>query len=132
MGDIDSLEKWMGAVDDTALTSKDKDDIQALYRQLKGKDIRQCGCQNRYTDAVIEIYHILKKKEMNMEYELKAGVVKTLRATNEIFTNANLTTAAAERILRTCPDDIRFFSRYPSDWKERITPKIKKQLKPSK
>lgn len=118
----DSLEKWLGAVDDTALSSTDKTDIASLYRTLTGKDIRQCNCRNRYTDAVIEIYQILKKKEMKIEYELKAGVVKTVRSTGEVYTNANLTTQVAEKILKDCPDDIRFFSHYPTDWKDRIFP----------
>lgn len=118
----DSLEKWLGAVDDTALSSTDKADIASLYRTLTGKDIRQCNCRNRYTDAALEIYQILKKKEMKIEYELKAGVVKTIRSTGEVYTNANLTTSVAEKILKACPDDIRFFSHYPADWKDRIFP----------
>ena len=74
----------------------------------------------------------LRKKEMNIEYELKAGVVKTVRSTGEVFTNSNLTTKAAEKILRACPDDIRFFSRYPSNWRERISPKKSNQSKQNK
>lgn len=126
------LNEWKGAVDDTALSSNDKVEIAQLYRQLTGRDIRQCGCSNRYTDAVMEIYQILRKKEMNIEYELKAGVVKTVRSTGEVFTNSNLTTKAAEKILRACPDDIRFFSRYPSNWRERISPKKSNQSKQNK
>ncbi len=124
---IDFLDEWLGAVDDTALSASDKSSIAATYKNLTGKDIRQCNCRNRYTDAVLEIYQILKKKEMNIEYELKAGVVKTIRSSGEVFTNANLTTAAAEKILKACPEDIRFFARYPKNWKERVFPPRKSE-----
>ena len=124
---IDFLDKWLGAVDDTALSASDKSSIATTYKNLTGKDIRQCNCGNRYTDAVLEIYQILKKKEMNIEYELKAGVVKTVRSSGEVFTNANLTTAAAEKILKACPEDIRFFARYPINWKERVFPPRKSE-----
>ena len=120
---IEEVKEWAGAVDDTALTFTQKERINEAYNFFYGKNIRDCGCVHRYTDASLEIYKTYKIKGNDMMYQLKAGVVLTLRQTGEMYSNANITTVGAEKILKNNKEDIRFFSVYPADWEERISEK---------
>ena len=81
------------------------------------------GCSSCWEDAYIALKTIKLDKIMNnlsKEYILKAGVV--LRNGNILINRHNLTDAIAEEFLRGDEALLKYFERYPSDWRERIAP----------
>ena len=67
------------------------------------------------------------------EYALKNGVLLQMEfGKSEFYTNANLTDEVAEKYLGKYPEGIKFFSKKPDDWEERVqkkqSPKINEEL----
>ena len=61
-----------------------------------------------------------KMKEKS-EYGLKNGVLLQMGfGSAEMYTNANLTDEVAEKYLAKYPDNIKYFSKKPDDWEERV------------
>lgn len=89
---------------DSVFSDEERQFIAEIYKSLLGKDIPNCSCRNRFTDALIEICAIFKIK-LNMskcKYQLFAGVIIWLGT--ECYSNHNLTDEVAEEYLRRFPE----------------------------
>lgn len=118
---VDRL-KELGSV--ASLSSSDKAEIENLYTIVLDKKFVRTSCSDCYKDAVIEMIVYLKKNgkmKEKSDYGLKNGVVLQMEfGSSEMYTNANLTDEIAEKYLERYPDNIKYFSKKPDDWKERI------------
>lgn len=107
-----------------SLSSSDKADVEAMYRNVLGRTFTRTSCGDCYHDAVIEIYSYLKKNRKMKEksnYALKNGVLLQIGfGSGEMYTNDNLTDEAAERYLAKNSKGIVLFATTPTDWEERI------------
>lgn len=122
---IETLEHLRSLIeagaDDSIYNENDREIIQRLHRAEFGSGVRECGCKNRFTDAVILLYQrISKRKTMNNKnkYQLRAGVLIWL-GTN-CYSRANLTDKVAEKWLKLHPDGKDNFDRLPDDEKEKV------------
>lgn len=89
---------------DSVFSDEERQFIAEIYKSLLGKDIPNCSCRNRFTDALIEICSTFKIK-LNMskcQYQLLAGVIIWLGT--ECYSNHNLTDEVAEEYLRRFPE----------------------------
>lgn len=107
---------------DAPFNSDDKSTIEKLYNAVLGKQFKPTTCQTCYHDALIEVYHHLKKNGQmasKLNYRLKAGaIINTPSFKNgKIFTNDNLTDAIAKEYLKKFPQRIDIFQKLPKDAK---------------
>lgn len=121
LSDLIGLMKELGSK--ASLSSSDKSAIEHWYREALGRTFVRTSCGDCYRDAAIEIYSYLKrngKMKEKSNYALKNGVVLQMGfGSNEMYTNANLTDESAEKYLAKFPGNVKFFSKYPKNWKER-------------
>lgn len=114
--------KELGSI--ASLSSSDKAEIESLYALVLDKKFVRTSCSDCYHDAVIEMSVYLNKNgkmKEKSEYGLKNGVVLQMEfGSSEMYTNANLTDEIAEKYLERYPDNIKYFSKKPDDWKERV------------
>lgn len=114
--------KELGSI--ASLSSSDKAEIENLYAIVLDKKFIRTSCSDCYHDAVIEMIVYLNKNgkmKEKSDYGLKNGVVLQMEfGSSEMYTNANLTDEIAEKYLERYPDNIKYFSKKPDDWKERI------------
>ena len=107
-----------------SLSSLDKTEIENLYTLVLNKKFVRTSCSNCYHDAVIEMIVYLNKNgkmKEKSDYGLKNGVVLQMEfGSSEMYTNANLTDEIAEKYLERYPDNIKYFSKKPDDWEERV------------
>lgn len=104
--------------DDSVYNGDDRKLIEALSLSELGKQVRQCNCHDRYTDAVMEIYQTLKKRgtmAADQNYKLRPGVLIWIGT--DVYTNSNLTDEVAAAYLETHPEDRGKFERIPSDYR---------------
>lgn len=107
---------------DAPFNSDDKSTIEKLYNAVLGKQFKPTTCQTCYHDALIEVYHHLKKNGQmasKLNYRLKAGaIINTPSFKNgKIFTNDNLTDAIAKEYLKKFPQRTDIFQKLPKDAK---------------
>lgn len=125
--ELDRMRSLIGAgADDSGLSQSDKILVNSIYRMEFGENIRECGCQNKYTDAVLVLYKRLKERGKmikDSKYELKAGVIIWLD--NKCYSRHNLTDKVADKYLKRFPNDAKKFSRLP-EAKKPEAPKIPK------
>lgn len=123
--------KELGSV--ASLSSSDKSEIESLYALVLDKKFVRTSCSDCYRDAVIEMIVYLKKNgkmKEKSDYGLKNGVVLQMEfGSSEMYTNANLTDEIAEKYLEKYPDNIKYFSKNPDDWKERIKKRKEDKVK---
>lgn len=89
------------SVGDSVFTEEQRQLIADVYKSLLGKDIRNCSCRHRYSDALEEICLTLKIKKKMRKYQLKAGMVIWIGT--ECYTNVNLTDEVAKAYLEKFP-----------------------------
>ena len=126
--------KELGSI--ASLSYSDKTEIEQLYKEVLDKNFVRTSCNDCYRDAIIEMRVYLKKNgsmQEKSEYALKNGVLLQMEfGKSEFYTNANMTDEVAEKYLGKYPDGIKFFSKKPNDWKERVQkkqyPKINEEL----
>ena len=118
---------------DSALTEDERQLVSLAYMTILGKEVRQCSCRNRYSDALMEIIaHTKKERLKKMKYELKAGAL--IYVDGKHYSNANLTDEAAEK-WRAMVDDDEFrrrFQRYPASAEATDTAEEPAKLKPTR
>lgn len=118
---VDRL-KELGSI--ASLSSSDKEEIENLYSIVLDKKFIRTSCSDCYHDAVIEMIVYLNKNgkmKEKTEYGLKNGIVLQMEfGSSEMYTNANLTDEAAEKYLAKYPYNIKYFSKKPEDWQERV------------
>lgn len=112
---------------DAPFNQADKDAIERTYKAVIGRTFVQTSCQQCYHDAVIEIYHHIKKYGKMAEvkkYNLKAGAIINCPNFQEgkVFSNENLTDAVAAAYLEEYPDQVGLFETYETP-EEDETPK---------
>ncbi len=107
---------------DSPFSSEDKNTIERLYGSVLGKTFRPTSCQQCYHDALIEIYHYLKKNGKMAEksnFILKAGAIihSPVFENGKVFTNDNLTDEVAMNYLAKFPGQIVLFQKVPEGYK---------------
>ena len=102
---------------DAPFNQADKDTIERTYKAVIGRTFVQTSCQQCYHDAVLEIYHHIKKYGKMAEvkkYNLKAGAI--INCPNfqggQVFSNENLTDEVAAEYLKEYPDQVGLFETY--------------------
>lgn len=114
--------KELGSI--ASLSSSDKAEIESLYALVLDKKFVRTSCSDCYHDAVIEMSVYLNKNgkmKEKSEYGLKNGVLLQMGfGSAEMYTNDNLTDEVAEKYLAKYPDNIKYFSKKPDDWEERV------------
>lgn len=102
----------------SAFSAVDKDAIEAMYREVLARRFTPTSCQSCYHDALLEIYHHLKKYGKMAEkcdYSLRAGFIiscPNFRA-GTIYTNDNLTNEVAAEYLEMFPNNADMFQAVP-------------------
>lgn len=102
--------------DDSVYSREDRQLIEEIYLAEMGCKVRDCGCSNRYTDAVIELYRKLSKKTTmakDQKYMLRPGVIIWIGT--EAYSRHNLTDKIAKAYLKANPDARKKFERLPDD-----------------
>lgn len=102
---------------DAPFNQADKDAIERTYKAVIGRTFVQTSCQQCYHDAVLEIYHHIKKYGKMAEvkkYNLKAGAIINCPNFQEgkVFSNENLTDEIAAEYLKEYPDQVGLFETY--------------------
>lgn len=120
----EALSKLKELGGQSSYSSSDKSAIASLYQEVLDKTFVRTSCGDCYHDAVIEMYSYIRKYGKMKEksnYALKNGVLLQMGfGSHEMYTNANLTDEVAERYLANNPENIKYFSKYPEDWQERV------------
>ena len=106
--------------DDSVYSPEDRQIIEEIHLEEFGKKVRDCGCNDRYRDAVIELYSKLKRLQTmatDQKYLLRPGVIIWIGT--EAYSRHNLTDKVAKAYLKANPDARKKFERLPEDY---ITP----------
>lgn len=102
--------------DDSVYNAEDRQIIEELHMEEYGKKVRDCGCMDRYRDAVIELYSKLKRLQTmakDQKYLLRPGVIIWIGT--EAYSRHNLTDKVAKAYLKANPDARKKFERLPED-----------------
>ena len=111
---------------DAPFNQADKDTIERTYKAVIGRTFVQTSCQQCYHDAVLEIYHHIKKYGKMAEvkkYNLKAGAIincPTFQG-GKVFSNENLTDEVAAEYLKEYPDQVGLFETYETPEEDNAT-----------
>ena len=103
--------------DDSVYSPEDRQIIEAIHLEEFGKKVRDCGCNDRYRDAVIELYSKLKRLQTmakDQKYLLRPGVIIWIGT--EAYSRHNLTDKVAKAYLKANPDARKKFERLPEDY----------------
>ena len=103
--------------DDSVYSPEDRRIIEEIHFEEFGKKVRDCGCNDRYRDAVIELYIKLKRSKTmakDQKYMLRPGVIIWIGT--EAYSRHNLTDKVAKAYLKANPDARKKFERLPEDY----------------
>lgn len=103
---------------DSAFSEDDRRLIEEASRAILGKNVRECSCKNRYSDALLEIISTLKlsRKMKEHKYMLKGGVVIWIGT--DCYTRHNITDKVAKQYLKMHPDAENLFESIPEQKEE--------------
>ncbi len=113
------------SVGDSVFSEEQRNLIAEAYQSLLGKQIPNCSCRNRYTDALIEICATFKIKTnmSNCKYQLKAGVIIWIGT--DCYSNHNLTDEVAEEYIKKFPEaKEKEFQAWPDENEEKNAEKL--------
>ena len=102
--------------DDSVYNAEDRQIIEELHMEEYGRKVRDCGCMDRYRDAVIELYSKLKQLQTmakDQKYLLRPGVIIWIGT--EAYSRHNLTDKVAKAYLKANPDARKKFERIPEE-----------------
>lgn len=103
---LESLHSLIaGGGDDSIYDATQKRWISTLYKKEMGETIKECGCKNKYTDAVTLLYLRLRRKgelAENETYTMRAGEIIWLDG--NCYSRHNLTDDIAKKYLALHPD----------------------------
>ena len=111
--------------DDSVYSDEDRAIIEAIHLEEKGCKVRECGCRDRYRDAVIELYRTLKTRKTmakNQKYMLRPGVVIWIGT--DAYTRHNLTDEVAAAYLKMHPEARKKFERVPEGHKSKAVKEL--------
>ena len=100
--------------DDSVYSPEDRQIIEEIHFEEFGKKVRDCGCNDRYRDAVIVLYSKLKKTQTmakDQKYLLRPGVIIWIGT--DAYSRHNLTDQVAKAYLKKHPEDRKKFERLP-------------------
>lgn len=103
--------------DDSVYSAEDRAIIEEIHREETGRKVRDCGCRDRYADAVIVLYRNLKRRQTmakEQKYILRPGVIIWIGT--EAYSRHNLTDKVAKAYLKANPDARKKFERVPEDY----------------
>lgn len=103
--------------DDSVFSSEDRAVIEEIHLEETGQKVRECGCKDRYVDAVIVLYRKLKRTQTmakDQKYILRPGVIIWIGT--EAYSRHNLTDKVAKAYLKANPDARKKFERVPDDY----------------
>lgn len=110
--------------DDSVYSPEDRQIIEEIHLEEFGKKVRDCGCNDRYRDAVIELYRKLKRLQTmakDQKYLLRPGVIIWIGT--EAYSRHNLTDRVARAYLKAHPEAKKKFERLPEEYQ---TPEVEK------
>lgn len=117
MDQLTRLRSLMAAGgDDSVFSADDRAIIEELHLEEFGQKVRDCGCMDRYTDAVVVLYSRLRRlqtMQKDQKYLLRSGVIIWIGT--EAYSRHNLTDKVAKAYLKKHPEDKRKFERLPED-----------------
>lgn len=98
---------------DSAFSEDDRRLIEEESKAILGKNVRECSCNHRYSDALLEIISKLKLSRNMKEhkYMLKGGVVIWIGT--DCYTRHNITDKVAKQYLKMHPDAENLFESIP-------------------
>lgn len=102
--------------DDSVFTSEDRRIIEAIHVEETGKPVRDCGCKDRYADAVIVLHRNLQNRQImtkDQQYLLRPGVIIWIGT--EAYSRHNLTDKVAKAYLKAHPEARKKFERLPEE-----------------
>ena len=102
--------------DDSVFSTEDRDIIEAIHKEETGKPVRDCGCRDRYADAVIVLYQKLKRTQImakDQQYILRPGVL--IWVGNDAYSRHNLTDKVAKAYLKAHPEARNKFEKTPKE-----------------
>ena len=111
--------------DDSVFSTDDRQIIEEIHREEFGKKVRDCGCKDRYRDAVIELYSKLKRTQTmakDQKYLLRPGVIIWIGT--EAYSRHNLTDKVAKAYLKANPDARKKFERVPDEYQSPAEAKL--------
>ena len=103
--------------DDSVYNDEDRQIIEAIHIAETGQKVRDCGCRDRYTDAVIVLYkklNRLKTMAKDQKYMLRPGVI--IWVGTEAYSRRNLTDKVAKAYLKANPDAYKKFEKLPEEY----------------
>ena len=103
--------------DDSVYNDEDRQIIEAIHIAETGQKVRDCGCRDRYTDAVIVLYkklNRLKTMAKDQKYMLRPGVI--IWVGTEAYSRHNLTDKVAKAYLKANPDAYKKFEKLPEEY----------------
>lgn len=103
--------------DDSVFSDEDRSIIEEIHLEETGQKVRECGCKDRYVDAVIVLYRKLKRTQTmakDQKYMLRPGVIIWIGT--EAFSRHNLTDKIAKAYLKAHPEARKKFERVPEDY----------------
>ena len=103
--------------DDSVFSSEDRAVIEAIHLEETGQKVRDCGCRDRYADAVIVLHKKLKRTQTmakDQKYILRPGVI--IWVGTEAYSRHNLTDKIAKAYLKANPEARKKFERVPDDY----------------
>ena len=121
MAQLTRLRSLMAAGgDDSVFSGDDRAIIEEIHLEETGAKVRDCGCKDRYTDAVIVLYRTLKnRKQMakDQKYMLRPGVI--IWVGTEAYSCHNITDEIAAAYLKKFPEARAKFERIPAENKSK-------------
>lgn len=103
--------------DDSVFSADDRAIIEEIHLEERGQKVRECGCHDRYVDAVLELYRKLKRLQTmakDQKYLLRPGVIIWIGT--DAYSRHNLTDKIAKAYLKAHPEDRKKFERVPEDY----------------
>lgn len=103
--------------DDSVFSDEDRAIIEEIHLEETGRKVRECGCKDRYADAVIVLYKKLKRTQTmakDQKYILRPGVI--IWVGTEAYSRHNLTDKIAKAYLKANPEARKKFERVPDEY----------------
>lgn len=106
--------------DDSVFSAEDRAVIEAIHVEETGRKVRDCGCKDRYTDAVLVLYQRLKKLQTmakDQKFLLRPGVIIWIGT--DAYSRHNLTDKVARAYLKANPQAVGKFEKLPKDYTDK-------------
>lgn len=106
--------------DDSVFSAEDRAVIEAIHVEETGRKVRDCGCKDRYTDAVLVLFSRLKTIQTmakDQKFLLRPGVIIWIGT--DAYSRHNLTDKVARAYLKANPQAVGKFEKLPKDYTDK-------------